>query len=109
MRISKAGREERGVVGGFDSSRENSLEYSRSILETNLEILRAIKVGYSHPAAIMQRAKLSWTATVRSLHALMKCGAISHSIPRNYVLTEKGERILSNYLAITEGLKGLLD
>jgi predicted transcriptional regulator len=78
-------------------------------LETDIEVLKAISAGDSHPTLIMQRTKFSWNTIVATLHSLLRAQAIAFSIPKNYVLTEKGERILSNYDAVKEGLGSALD
>ncbi|MHB8567179.1 MAG: winged helix-turn-helix domain-containing protein [Nitrososphaerales archaeon] len=80
----------------------------KTILEIDIEVLRSIREGNSHPTLIMHRAKLSWSEVVESLQSLLKVGAIALSMSKNYELTEKGIRILENYDSVRRAFGEIL-
>ncbi len=77
----------------------------RSRLELRMDILRAIRRGANKPTQIMYRANMSWNALGAHLGMLESRSLIAWSTVgsrRQYVLTNKGEQVISSYLRLLE-------
>lgn len=71
----------------------------RSKLEICLDVLRAIRAGYSKPTNIMYKSNLSWITLQEILNFLISRGLVS-AIENNgrklYVITAKGKSVLNS-------------
>ncbi len=69
-------------------------------MEVKIDILQAIFDGAGRPTHIMYRTKLSWAVCRNFIRSLEELGLVSPSDVRgrkNYVLTEKGARVVETY------------
>lgn len=71
----------------------------RSRLEIYLDVLRAIRAGYSKPTNIMYKSNLSWITLQEILGSLIEKGLVA-TVKNNgrklYVITVKGKNVLSS-------------
>lgn len=71
----------------------------RSKLEIYLDVLRAIRAGYSKPTNIMYKSNLSWITLRDILDSLVERGLIT-TIERDgrklYFITSKGKSVLNS-------------
>ena len=99
----------------FASSRSNngaatqtSQVNRRSKMETYCDILRAIGGGAGKPTHILYRANLSWTVLQNCLNVLEIQGlveVIDDDGRKAYRLSDKGFKLLQQYLSLSEGLR----
>lgn len=83
----------------------------RSKMEVKIDIMQAIAEGAGRPTHIMYRSNLSW-AVMRSFIRLLESQGLVLSSrvegKKNYVLTEKGERVLKTYTSVRNQLESLV-
>jgi predicted transcriptional regulator len=80
----------------------------RSRMEVRIDILQAIADGAGRPTHIMYRSNLSWSIMQSFVRVLEQQGLISRMDregKKNYVLTEKGQRVLQTYLSVRQQLE----
>lgn len=80
----------------------------RSRMEVKIDILRAISEGIGRPAHIMYRSNLSWSnmhELVNEMERRSLIRLVENGGKRNYVLTEKGLRVLQNYNTLRSQLE----
>ncbi len=82
----------------------------RSKLEVKIDIMQAIADGSGRPTHIMYRSNLSW-AVMRSVMKVLEQQqlVISREVEgrRNYILTEKGTRVLQTYHTVKSQLESI--
>jgi predicted transcriptional regulator len=69
--------------------------------------MQAIAEGAGRPTHIMYRCSLSWTVMQNLLRTLEQQGLITRSDydgKKNYLLTEKGKRVLRTYMSVSQFL-----
>ena len=79
----------------------------RSRLETYCDILREIGAGNEKPTHIMYKANLSWKVMQVYMKSLETQGLILVTLDggkRQYHLSEKGFKLLSDMLSVMDGL-----
>ncbi len=77
-------------------------------METYCDVLRAISSGAEKPTHIMFKANLSWTIMQGYLKSLLAQGliVIENTEEKSvYRITEKGIRLLQQFLSIREDLR----
>lgn len=82
----------------------------RSRMEVKIDILQAIADGSGRPTHIMYRSNLSWAVMRGVMKNLEQQGlVISSEVEgrRNYVLTEKGHRVLETYRTVKTQLESM--
>ena len=80
----------------------------RSKMEVKIDIMQAIADGSGRPTHIMYRSNLSWAVMRSVMKTLEQQGlVISREIEgrRNYVLTDKGNRVLQTYRSVKNQLE----
>jgi predicted transcriptional regulator len=80
----------------------------RSRLEVKIDILIAIKEGAGRPTHIMYRSNLSWSVMqgfVKSLETQGLVRTVEEERKKRYILTEKGDRVLSTYQTVRNQLE----
>ena len=79
----------------------------RSRIETLVDILRVIDVGFEKPTHIMYKANLSWTmmqtcvSTLLAKHLIVD---VQEDGRKHYRLTEKGKRVIREFQSVKENL-----
>jgi len=79
----------------------------RSRMETYCDILRAISGGAQKPTHILYKANLSWTVMERQVNELEAKGLVEsydNDGRKQYRLSDRGFRLLGQFLAIREDL-----
>jgi predicted transcriptional regulator len=79
----------------------------RSKMEVKIDILQAISEGAGRPTHIMYRSNLSWAVMRNFIKALEDQGLVSSSDVegrKNYILTQKGTRVLDTYANVRKQL-----
>lgn len=82
----------------------------RSKLEVKIDIMQAIADGSGRPTHIMYRSNLSWAVMRSVMKNLEQQGlVISREVEgrRNYVLTDRGMRVLQTYHTVKNQLESL--
>ncbi|MDG6905079.1 MAG: hypothetical protein JRN20_04760 [Nitrososphaerota archaeon] len=82
----------------------------RSKLEVKIDIMQAIADGSGRPTHIMYRSNLSWAVMRNVMKVLEQQGlVVSRELEgrRNYVLTDKGSRVLQTYHSVKNQLEAL--
>ena len=82
----------------------------RSKMEVKIDIMKAIADGSGRPTHIMYRSNLSWAVMRNVMKVLEQQGlVISKEIEgrRNYVLTDKGVRVLQTYSSVKNQLESI--
>ena len=80
----------------------------RSKMEVKIDILQAISEGAGRPTHIMYRSNLSWAVMRNFIKALEEQGLVSSSDVegrKNYILTQKGIRVLETYANVRKQLE----
>ncbi len=76
-------------------------------METYCDILRAIGAGAEKPTHVMYKANLSWTVMQGYIKTLEEQGLIisqDEEAKRSYHLSDKGFKLLNQFLSIREDL-----
>lgn len=79
-------------------------------MEVKIDILQAIADGSGRPTHIMYRSNLSWAVMRGVMKNLEQQGlVISSDVEgrRNYVLTEKGRKVLETYRTVKTQLESM--
>jgi len=79
----------------------------RSRIETFFDVLCTIGSGIEKPTHIMYRANLSWTIMQAYTESLIRKGLVvfdESEGKRRYRLTEKGRRVMQQFISIKEDL-----
>ena len=79
-------------------------------MEVKIDILQAISEGAGRPTHIMYRSNLSWAVMKSFIRILENQGLVSSKEiegRRNYVLTEKGTRVLGTYENVRKQLESV--
>jgi predicted transcriptional regulator len=87
--------------GGGEHSSTRTAVSRRSLLETRMDILRAIVEGGEGPTQVMCKANLSWLLFCDHMRALYDQGYVGEKAVGNrkkYSLTDKGSEIVGAYL-----------
>ena len=82
----------------------------RSKLEVKIDIMQAIANGSGRPTHIMYRSNLSWAVMRNVMKVLEQQGlVVSREVEgrRNFILTEKGTRVLQTYHSVKSQLESL--
>ena len=82
----------------------------RSRMEVKIDILQAIANGSGRPTHIMYRSNLSWAVMRGVMKNLEQQGLVIASDAdgrRNYVLTEKGMKVLETYRTVKTQLESM--
>ncbi len=77
-------------------------------MEVRIDILQAIADGAGRPTHIMYRSNLSWSIMQNFVRVLEQQGLIARidkDGKKNYVLTEKGKRVLQTYVSVKKQLE----
>jgi predicted transcriptional regulator len=80
----------------------------RSKMEVKIDILQAISEGAGRPTHIMYRSNLSWAVMRNFIKALEEQGLVISSViegRKNYILTQKGTRVLETYANVRKQLE----
>lgn len=105
MMVSKS--EEAWCESQMSESYFDAVSRRRSKLEVKISILRAISDGATRQTHIMYRSNLSWSFAHMFIRTMEKQGLISTIMVkgrRNFTLTDRGERALSAYTAVSKEL-----
>lgn len=79
-------------------------------MEVKIDILQAISEGAGRPTHIMYRSNLSWAVMRSFIKALERQALVtSKEIEgrKNYVLTQKGARVLETYESVRRQLESV--
>jgi predicted transcriptional regulator len=79
----------------------------RSKMEVKIDILQAISEGAGRPTHIMYRSNLSWAVMRNFIKGLEEQGLVGSSDVegrKNYILTQKGTRVLDTYANVRKQL-----
>jgi len=90
-----------------DSQMTSDPQGRRSKLEIYVDILGAIASGNVGPTRIMYKANISWQVLQETLDFLMSNGFLAEELEnsrRIYRLTEKGFRVLKDFIHVKEEL-----
>lgn len=82
----------------------------RSRMEVKIDILQAISDGSGRPTHIMYRSNLSWAVMRGVMKNLEQQGLVVVSDVegrRNYILTEKGVKVLQTYRSVKNQLDSM--
>ncbi|MDG6998031.1 MAG: hypothetical protein JRN15_02835 [Nitrososphaerota archaeon] len=82
----------------------------RSRMEVKIDILQAIAGGSGRPTHIMYRSNLSWAVMRGVMKSLEQQGLVIASDVegrRNYVLTERGRKVLETYRTVKTQLESV--
>jgi len=77
-------------------------------MEVKIDILQAIAEGAGRPTHIMYRSNLSWAVMRNFIKILEEQGLVSSNIVegrKNFVLTQKGIRVLETYSNVRKQLE----
>ena len=77
-------------------------------MEVKIDILQAISEGAGRPTHIMYRSNLSWAVMRNFIKALEDQGLVSSRDVegrKNYILTQKGARVLDTYANVRRQLE----
>jgi predicted transcriptional regulator len=77
-------------------------------MEVKIDILQAIAEGAGRPTHIMYRSNLSWAVMRNFIKLLEEQGLVSSNVVegrKNYVLTQKGNRVLDTYANVRKQLE----
>jgi predicted transcriptional regulator len=77
-------------------------------MEVKIDILQAIAEGAGRPTHIMYRSNLSWAVMRNFIRMLEEQGLVSSNVVegrKNYVLTQKGIRVLDTYSNVRKQLE----
>ncbi len=77
-------------------------------MEVKIDILQAIAEGAGRPTHIMYRSNLSWAVMRNFIKILEEQGLVSSNVVegrKNYVLTQKGTRVLETYSNVRKQLE----
>jgi predicted transcriptional regulator len=77
-------------------------------MEVKIDILQAIAEGAGRPTHIMYRSNLSWAVMRNFIKILEEQGLVSSNIAegrKNFVLTQKGIRVLETYSNVRKQLE----
>lgn len=76
-------------------------------MEVKIDIMQAMADGAGRPTHIMYRSNLSWAVMRGFIKSLEQQGLVSSNEiegRRNYILTEKGSKVLHTYLSVRKQL-----
>ena len=79
-------------------------------MEVKIDIMQAMAEGAGRPTHIMYRSNLSWAVMRGFIRALEEQGLVSSNEAdgrRNYVLTEKGSKVLQTYVSVRKQLESV--
>jgi predicted transcriptional regulator len=77
-------------------------------MEVKIDILQAIAEGAGRPTHIMYRSNLSWAVMRNFIKILEEQGLVSSNVVegrKNFVLTQKGTRVLETYSNVRRQLE----
>jgi predicted transcriptional regulator len=77
-------------------------------MEVKIDILQAIAEGAGRPTHIMYRSNLSWAVMRNFIKILEEQGLVSSNVVegrKNFVLTQKGIRVLETYSNVRKQLE----
>jgi predicted transcriptional regulator len=77
-------------------------------MEVKIDILQAIAEGAGRPTHIMYRSNLSWAVMRNFIKILEEQGLVSSNVVegrKNFVLTQKGTRVLETYSNVRKQLE----
>jgi predicted transcriptional regulator len=77
-------------------------------MEVKIDILQAIAEGAGRPTHIMYRSNLSWAVMRNFIRMLEEQALVSSNVVegrKNYVLTQKGIRVLDTYSNVRKQLE----
>ena len=77
-------------------------------MEVKIDILQAISEGAGRPTHIMYRSNLSWAVMRNFIKTLEEQGLVNSTVVegrKNYVLTQKGIRVLDTYSNVRKQLE----
>ena len=77
-------------------------------MEVKIDILQAIAEGAGRPTHIMSRSNLSWAVMRNFIKILEEQGLVSSNVVegrKNFVLTQKGTRVLETYSNVRKQLE----
>ncbi|HYB05081.1 MAG TPA: winged helix-turn-helix domain-containing protein [Nitrososphaerales archaeon] len=77
-------------------------------MEVKIDILQAIAEGAGRPTHIMYRSNLSWAVMRNFIKVLEEQGLVSSNVVegrKNYILTQKGTRVLETYSNVRKQLE----
>jgi predicted transcriptional regulator len=77
-------------------------------MEVKIDILQAIAEGAGRPTHIMYRSNLSWAVMRNFIKMLEEQGLVVSTVVegrKNYVLTQKGNRVLDTYANVRKQLE----
>ena len=77
-------------------------------MEVKIDILQAISEGAGRPTHIMYRSNLSWAVMRNFIKIMEEQGLVSSTVVegrKNYVLTQKGTRVLETYTNVRKQLE----
>jgi len=77
-------------------------------MEVKIDILQAISEGAGRPTHIMYRSNLSWAVMRNFIKIMEEQGLVSSNVVegrKNYVLTQKGTRVLETYTNVRKQLE----
>lgn len=79
-------------------------------MEVKIDIMQAMAEGAGRPTHIMYRSNLSWAVMRGFIKTLEQQGlVVSNDVEgrRNYILTEKGSKVLQTYTSVRKQLESV--